>query len=349
MQNENVFRIDDPYAFLTKELLEKEYVENKLTDKQISEKYNIGSKVTIWRRRKFYNIENFCKNKSNQNACKNRKFSISKDNALLWQQEGKTYFEIAKIVGCSRIVVFRRFQELGLVRETNEAIKNLKWHEDLTDVQRRFLLGDLLGDGNITSWGMFQCNHSYKQLSYIKYKQKILSNLISPNFSLKENCISNHQNGKKYKAYFLRTMGNIHLKEIYNKFYIDKVKIFPYEYLLQSNFDAYSLAIWYMDDGSRSSNTAILGTYGFGFKANHQISQFLFEKFNICSEVKQKHYEGMSFDKDCTIHIPYQDGKFFQLIAPHILPHFQYKLPEKYRQVKQETPSTGLPLFSPEI
>ena len=60
MQDEKIFRIDDPYAFLTKELLEKEYTQNKLTDKQIALKYNIRSKVTVWRRRKFYNISNFC-------------------------------------------------------------------------------------------------------------------------------------------------------------------------------------------------------------------------------------------------------------------------------------------------
>ena len=333
MQNDKIFRIDDPYAFLTRELLEKEYIENKLTDKKIAEKYNIGSKATVWKRRKFYGIANSCQNKSNQNALKNRKFTISKEDALKWQEEGKTYDDMAEIVGCSRMVLYRRIKELGIVTECHEEMKNLKRHEKLSETQVKFLLGDLLGDGNITPWGMYQCNHSYKQKAYIEYKKEMLSNLMSPSFNLKEHVANNHQNGKRYRCYYLRTMGNEYLKEIYSNFYVDGVKIFPYEYLMQSNFDAYSMAIWYMDDGSRNENSASLHTYGFGFDGNLQIAQFLFQKFNIKGEIKQWGNKNSTLDtKHCIYFSPNTSADpFFQLVAPHILPSFQYKLPPKYR------------------
>jgi len=338
MQNDKIFRIDDPYAFLTRELLEKEYIENKLTDQKIAEKYNIGSKATVWKRRKFYRIANSCQNKSNQNALKNRKFVVSKENALMWQQEGKTYDEMASIVGCSRMVLYRRIKELGVVTECPEEMKKLKWHEKISDHQFKFLLGDLLGDGSITPWGMYQCSHSHKQKLYIEYKKEVLSNLVSPSFNFKERTIDNYQNGKKYRTYYLRTMGNEFLKEMNKKFYVDRVKIFPYEYLMQSDFDAYSLAIWYMDDGSRNDNSATLHTYGFGFDGNLQIVRFLFNKFNISSEIKNWGKIERSPDKSSCIYFSPKSSsdKFFQIVSPHILPNFQYKLPIKYRFIPQK-------------
>ena len=156
MENKNtIFKVDDPYAFLTKELLSKEYTDNKLTDKQIAEKYDIGSKATVWRRRKFHKIANNTPTKSNSHALRNRKFFVNKEQVLDWQFQGKTYEEMAAIVGCSRMVLYRRIKELGLVAECNQAMNNLKLHERLTPLQTKFILGDLLGDGSITNYGMY--------------------------------------------------------------------------------------------------------------------------------------------------------------------------------------------------
>jgi hypothetical protein len=332
MQNNQVFRIDDPYVFLTKDLLEKEYIDNRLTDREIAKKYNIGSKTTVWRRRQFYNIVNSFQNKSNYNALKNRKFIISKEDALKWQQEGKTYDEMADIVGCSRMVLYRRFKELGIVTECYKAMNRLRWHERLSDIQMRFLLGDVLGDGNITSCGMYQCNHSYKQKYYVEYKKEVLDNLLSPNFTLNEHVVNNHQNGKRYRCYYLRTMCNEFIKKMYDKFYINKVKVFPYKYLSESNFDAYSLAIWYMDDGSRNNKRASLYTYGFEYCGNLDILRFLQTRFGLAGQINQSKGDARSADKIYFVGFDIENSnKFFQLVSPYILPNFRYKIPEKFR------------------
>lgn len=333
---DKVFRIDDPFEFLTKDLLQKEYLENKLTDKQIAQKYSIGSKVTVWRRRKFWGIENSCKNKSNKNATKNRAFSISKDDAIVYLGQGLTYVDIAEKMGCSRMVAYRRMKELGLIEDHEQEMHKLKWHEELDEKQRKFILGDLLGDGSITPRGMFQCSHSHKQLSYIQYKMELLKNLISPSFKLSYNRVKNYQNGKEYYSYYLRTMNNEFLKAIYDIYYIDKVKVFPFDYLLDSEFDEYSLAVWYMDDGSRNGNSATLHTYGFGLDGNIQMSRFILKKFGVLPEIKEWGKETRSIDKSSCLYFSASNSdKFFQLVAPHMLPHFQYKLPEKYRQAKE--------------
>ena len=329
MKNNTVFKVDDPYAFLTKELLSTEYIDNKLTDKQIAAKYNIGSKATVWRRRKFHKIANSTPTKSNKHALKNRKFSVNKDQILDWQFQGKTYDEMAAIVGCSRMVLYRRIKELGLVTECNQAMNNLKLNEKLTPSQTKFILGDLLGDGSITNYGMYQCNHSHKQKDFIEYKRHILSNLISPNFSLKESFVHNNQNGKTYKKYYLRTMANADLKKIYSKFYCDGVKLFPYKYLNKSCFDEYSLAAWYMGDGGRKFNIAALYTYGFGYQQNLDILSFLYGRFNIAGNLEEDCGKDRSFDKRHFISFKGIDAsKFFNLVSPHLLPYFSYKLPK---------------------
>lgn len=325
--NEKIFCIDDKYDFLTKEFLEKEYCENHLTDHQIATKYNIGSKATVWRRRKFFGISNANQNKSNNNASINRRFSIPIEEAKSCLAQGLTYEAIADRIGCSRMVAYRRMKEMGLISDQKSTMKKLKWHESLSDLQYRFFIGCLLGDGSITRRGMFQCNHSDKQEEYIDYKLDIIRSLVAPDFKKIYTDIFNHQNGKTYHGYYIRTMQNENLKKIYDEYYIDKIKIFPYEYLLKSKFDEYSLAIWYMDDGSRSNNTANLYTYGFGYDGNLKALSFLKEKFGIEGEIKKDDSEHRSEDCKHYISIKSDANKFFNLISPYVLPYFNYKLP----------------------
>ena len=328
MQNK-VFKMDDEFGFLTEDLLRKEYSENKLTDRQIAQKYNIGSKATIWNRRKFFSIENNYKKKSNQNAKTNREFSISLDTAKLYLSQNLTYEEIAEKIGCSRMVAYRRIKELGLIEDQESTIKKLKWHEPISELQNKFLLGCLLGDGSITKRGMFQCSHSHKQLEYIKYKSQLLDNLMSPEFEIYNNTVKNHQNGKIYNTHSMRTMQNEFLEKMRECFYANGKKIFPYEFLMGSGFDEYSLAIWYMDDGSRNKSGCSINSQGFSYAENLKIIEFLYKKYNICGviqeinsktrEINPNHKHYVRFNKD-------DSNKLFKLIRPHVLPYFQYKI-----------------------
>jgi len=125
-------------------------------------------------------------------------------------------------------------------------------------------------------------------------------------------------------------MSNKGLKRIYSLFY-NNGKIFPYKYLVDSEFDAYSLAIWYMDDGSRHQKNVRMHTYGFGYRGNLDIMKFLNEKFDLITKVSQNQKEVRGNDKCHFISFSVQESdKFFSLVAPYILPCFQYKLPPKY-------------------
>jgi len=326
------FRIDDPYEILTKDLLEEEYVTNGLTDRQIADKYSVGSKATVWRRRKFYGIANFQPNKSNKNASKNRSVFIPIEQALAMKEEGLTHQQMADRIGCSRMSVCRRLKEIGLVEETPQAQHKLRWHEDLTDVQIRFLLGTLLGDGNITPSGMFQCNHSRKQREYVEHKFKTLFSLMSPNERVSDREVTLKKSGKTHQTCFIRSMANKHVKRMYEEFYPNGTKIFPPEYLRRSQFGSDSLAYWYMDDGSLSGKACYLHTFGFGYSGSYEAAAFLYDRFGIVSEVKR--LSGRPEEKAYRLFLPTcHASKFFTIVQPHILPCMLRKLPEDFRSV----------------
>ncbi len=338
MQNNKVYKIDDQYSFLDEATLRKDYLENNLNDGQIAKKYGIGSKATVWRRRIFFGIGNRYPNKTNKNAFSNRKFTINESDARSMLEAGLNCKEIAKTIGCSVTVAYRRLKEIGLIVEKPCNMKKLRLHEKLSEKQEKFLIGSLLGDGNITNNGIFQCNHSDKQKEYVEYKSEILKSLTAPNFKLKTRNIKNNQNGKTYSSILLRTMQNENLKEMYCDFYHSGKKIFPLDLLMSSSFDDYSLAIWYMDDGSRCKNTCSLQTQGFNYADNLKVIEFLYKKFNISgviqeirrssSPVNPNHRHYVRFNKDDAY-------KLFSIVAPHMIPSMSYKLP-----IEMLTPST---------
>lgn len=330
MQSDKVYKIDDEYSFLDEATLRKEYLENNLNDRQIAKKYGIGSKATVWRRRIFFGIGNKYPNKTNKNALSNRKFVIKESDARSMIEAGLNCKEIAETIGCSAIVAYRRLKEIGLIVERQCNMRKLRLHEKLSDKQERFLIGCLLGDGNITNNGVFQCNHSYKQKEYVDYKKELLGSLTAPNFELKIRNIKNNQNGKTYSSILLRTMQNENLKEMYCSFYPNGKKIFPLDFLMSSSFDAYSLAIWYMDDGSRCKNVCSLQTQGFNYVDNLKVIEFLYKKFNISgviqeirsgsSPVNPNHRHYVRFNKDDAY-------KLFSIVSPYMIPSMSYKLP----------------------
>ena len=90
-----------------------------------------------------------------------------------------------------------------------------------------------------------------------------------------------------------------------------------------NNINELGLAYWIMGDGSLGKDgSLILHTQSFTKLENEMLSKELNDKFNLNSKViqhKELYY---------VIHIPRSDGlRLRELIAPHILPIFKYKIP----------------------
>jgi len=305
------------YDFLTEELLREEYEVNGLTDRKIAEKYNMPSRTVVWRKRKKFGIENKCKGKSNNNASVNRKFNISKEEAKKLLSEGKTFEQIAEIMGCSIIVSKKRFKELGLCKKQGQFSKYQFYDIELSNEQKQMFLGSVLGDGTITVSGAYSCSHSTKQIDYFNHKRNVLKNLHSDKTHKYSH---NYDYLKEEKESIHFTTGcNKYLYELREIYYPEGIKIFPYKYLLE-HLEAEGLSYWYCDDGCIGQKAAILNTYGFPYEQQEMMQELLWDKFGLATTINRcgEQYR-------LRIGVDYY-LKFFSLIEPHLIPSMRYKI-----------------------
>ena len=314
------------YDFLTKDLLIEEYVREGLTDRQIAEKYNMPSKVVVWRKRKHFGIENKSPGKSNKNATKNRKFTITKPEAQNLLNQGKKFEEIAAYMGCSIIVAKRRFKELGLSRECKQ-VKNFSFYNiQLSYDQKQLLIGSLLGDGYATKHNAFYCIHSTKQADYFFHKIEILSNIHSGSLHYVNGI---DPQGNPTKSIRFTTGCNRFIVKLRKTYYIDSKKIFPYEFLMK-NLDAKGIAYWYMDDGCWHKKDKYVRIYINGFleKDAKLVVKFFGDKFKIASKI---HYAGTGKDGEKQFYLRFpkkESEKFVELVKDHMLECMKYKIGE---------------------
>lgn len=323
------------YDFLTEELLKHEYIIHGLTDQQIADKYDMPSKVVVWRKRQKYGIENRFKGKSNKNACKNREFHISLPEATILLKQNKTFKEIANYMGCSILVAKRRFKELGLCNRQEHDEKYKYWDVEPTYLQKQLLIGTLLGDGHITASNAYAASHSIKQKDYLYHKLEILTTLC--NKKVQENSVTvTHQGQPKTNTTLHCTSGtNRYIAELKTIFYKNNRKLFPGEFLL-NNLEIEGLAYWYMDDGNFHKKSSRIFTNCFFCLEQCVIKDFLLRKFGIQAKINynKKH-------KDYHISFSVKETKkLFSLIRPHTIPSMLYKVDYdaylEWRKNKQE-------------
>ncbi len=315
------------YDFLTRELLQEEYVGNNLTDRQIAEKYNMPSKTVVWRKRKKFGIENKYKGKSNQNAKKNRKFFISKEEAERLLKEDNTFEMIAEKMGCSVPVARRRFTELGLCKEQKHTLAYEYYDVDLDEHQKQMVIGSVLGDGTITTHGAYSCSHSIKQKKYFDYKRQVLYNLHS-------NCTQKYTHSYAWlknetESVHFTTGCNKYLYKLREVFYPEGKKVFPYDYIVD-NMTEEGLAYWYMDDGSFHDRFCYIHTYGYKYEEQELMKKFLYDKFCLEFEIKRDNGKGRNDEKRHHLGISAKKSdNFLALIEPYIIEKMRYKIGEK--------------------
>lgn len=322
---ENIHR----YDFLTEELIEEEYIKNGLSDAKIAEKYGMPSKVVVWRKRKSFGIENRNPGKSNRNAKINRKYNITRSEATQFLSDNQTYQEIADHIGCSVVVVKRRFKELGLTKTQEHTEKYKYWNIKLTRSQKQMLIGSALGDGTIAKHGAYSCSHSIKQVDYLNHKMKILDSIHSGKrqHSIHKAC---GVNGKNFESYHFTTGCNEFCADLRDIYYSSGKKIFPYEFLMET-FTEEALAYWYMDDGTarwsnlgykNNSSGAEIITLGYSLVEQENMQKLFEKKFDLYSKIVYRKDRDGYIQKFYTI----ETTKFFNLIRPYIIPFMLYKV-----------------------
>ena len=184
----------------------------------------------------------------------------------------------------------------------------------LTQLERSIIIGSLLGDGymRIISGrknAFLEINHSIKAKEYVDYKFE----------KLKKICKSAPKKRKTNDgrvAYRFFTKQHKDLTVFYDLFYKDKRKIIPKNLKL----DPISLAIWYMDDGSKSRDQDIyLNTQQFSILDQKRLLIVL-RSLGIKARLnKDKKYYRIRILKESI-------GNFMKIIFPNIIPAMKYKL-----------------------
>ena len=184
----------------------------------------------------------------------------------------------------------------------------------MSSVQHAVLVGSLLGDGTLRLQqgklnALFEVNHSFDSKEYVDWKYQVFKNLVLTPPKARRG------NGERVAYRFTTRSLNV-FTEYYRWFYPDRRKIIPEDLKLEP----LSLAVWYMDDGTRSRSACYLNTQQFTVDEQEFLKCILFRDYKIKSELnRDRQYLRLRVTTEST-------KVLRTVILPHILPCFRYKL-----------------------
>jgi hypothetical protein len=184
----------------------------------------------------------------------------------------------------------------------------------LTQIERSIIIGSILGDGYLRRVGgrkdaLLEINHSVTQSAYVDWKYTGLKSLC------KSGPVMRRSNGTRI-AYRFTTRQHPELSRLKDLFYINDIKSIPDSLIL----DPMTLAVWYMDDGSKCRESDIyLNTQQFSEIDQKKLIKLL-QSIEIESSLnKDKTYKRIRIKKSSL-------ARFFEIISPHVIPSMVYKL-----------------------
>lgn len=184
----------------------------------------------------------------------------------------------------------------------------------LTQVQKSVIIGIILGDGYLRiiprrKNAFLEVNHSADQKDYVDWKYSILQSIVKNRPKLRKG------NGKRL-AYRFYTRCLPEITDLFGYFYKDGKKRIPNDLKI----NPLNLAVWYMDDGSRSGGSVYLNTQQFSREDQIKLQKFLLFQFGINSTLNK--------DKEYTrIRVITADAKkFCNIIRQFVAQSMSYKL-----------------------
>jgi len=196
---------------------------------------------------------------------------------------------------------------------------------------RSAIIGMVIGDGCLTKryengGTYFQCSHTERQLEYLEWKQKILSNIVGSTI----NKTKKKMNGKEYIGYHLGTKIHPTFTKLHKRFYHKGRKVLD-EYLVKK-INPLALAIIYMDDGcfgkhhTNGKDSFFLCTQSFDYTNNLFLRKSLKLNFGIEWNINkaEKSKDG-SYNYRLRLSNRFNKD-FLKIITPYIIPCMKYKL-----------------------
>lgn len=226
--------------------------------------------------------------------------------------EGLTEGEIAERYGTYQVQVNRLRKKWGVPLQVRT--DRLHLPESLTPRLRSILVGSMLGDGSLRKTGASTASyvehHSIKQREYLNWKALEWGPFFSS---------TSPSDKGDHLGFRLLTHGCRVLFPYWQVFYPTGKGEKTFSGLDQELVDDLALAVWFMDDGSRTSSY-------FRFSvgpdpANHRVQLRVLRRFGL--EVSL-----YSDPEDLSIHVQGRGSltKFVDLVSPHLPPCMGYKL-----------------------
>jgi hypothetical protein len=194
---------------------------------------------------------------------------------------------------CKQKIISQSLQNKNKAEKLNSICKNCRSNQipqTLTQEQREFLAGHLLGDGSIvyshngSLYPRLCLQRQYLDKDYVNYQFNLLKEFYSN--EPKHRKVFDSRTNKVYENYALISKSGLIFKELYKKWYPNGKKIIPKDF----NITPLTLLIWFLDDGciiNLSKNALQIKFSTDGFSKNdvkflHSlISNYTKEKFHI--------------------------------------------------------------------
>lgn len=198
----------------------------------------------------------------------------------------------------------------------------------LIGFQQDVLIGTILGDGNIRilkKEAFLTVSHGEKQKDYVFWKYGVFRNwvLTKPR---EETRLYYKNRDKHLVSWRFSTISHPILTRYHDLFYPNGKKVIPS--LIDSILiSPLTLAVWYMDDGSRKpyGRGAFLHTQSFSVDGQVKLIQILKKNFSVIARLssaglwKGKRYYRLYITAKSFPH-------FRNLVLPYILPSMRYKI-----------------------
>ena len=210
-----------------------------------------------------------------------------------------------------------------------KALRKYKEELQLSKDQKELVIGSILGDGNLRVPGRNKeanliIDQGEEQKDYVFWKYKIMREwtLTSPKKVVR---VYHKDRTRKTISWRFLTISHPEFTKFYRMFYHQGKKIIP-ESIKKLLNDPLTLAVWAMDDGTKSGKSFFLSTQNYTRKEQERLIRYLKENFGIEGKVNiHSYWEGQVLYR---IRINSNSiGKLYKLVKPYILPQFHYKFP----------------------
>ncbi len=156
---------------------------------------------------------------------------------------------------------------------------------------------------------LLEVNHSFAQKNYVDWKHDHLSEFVLTPPGARRT------NGRRI-AYRFVTRSLLILTPFYRLFYGSGKKRVP-----ELELTPLTMAVWFMDDGSKSTNALYLNMQQFELGDQRRLLDQLREEWSLDGNLnRDKQYHRIRLSVESSL-------RFADLIRPHLLDEFGYKLP----------------------